>query len=193
MRIVIITDWNPLVPTKGTNTVCKSEREETSSVGRQALEGGGGDREGGRGAREAGKRKLVAGVGDGEGVLEGVTLLSRGGFEYGLKSSEGWREDMGRSGEGVEAGGWEAKKPSSDYPRGVEPGGAACRGAGASRGGGGGDVELGHAAFWWAHNQVYVERGIALVTLQNVTVSGNDALITDEYRRVWATIHDDQV
>ena len=43
------------------------------------------------------------------------------------------------------------------------------------------------------HDPAYIERDIVLVELQNVSVSGNDALVTDWHHRVWATSHDVQV
>ena len=54
-------------------------------------------------------------------------------------------------------------------------------------------TEMGHFCYGWAREQTYVERSIVLVELLNVSVSGNDGLITDTNHRVWATIHDDQV
>jgi hypothetical protein len=54
-------------------------------------------------------------------------------------------------------------------------------------------VELGKGVYEWAYEQIYTERNIVHVVLKNVLVSGNDGLVTDAHRRVFATFHEEQV
>jgi hypothetical protein len=52
---------------------------------------------------------------------------------------------------------------------------------------------LGKGVYEWAYEQIYTERSIVHVILKNVFVSGNDGLVTDANRRVFATFHQEQV
>lgn len=117
-------------------------------------------------------------------VLRQATVLSRGGGVYGwgtTREESADKEMAGTRGDG--AGGRKPSvrsnasrselnlaKPEPDYY-----------------------PSLAHASFAWAGKQAYIERDIVLVELRNVSVSGNDALVTDWHHRVWATSHDDQV
>ena len=54
-------------------------------------------------------------------------------------------------------------------------------------------AELGQGVYPWSLNQAYVERRVVHAVLADVFVSGNDGLISDANRRVYASFHGEQV